>query len=314
MCSGRRRQTSNFQRLDARDPGDSRQCLNAGARLSSHVLSARPSGHRQRWWVVVVEATGHVTDWVQQHSTHSRARTLAPRAKPHQSSDSSAAAGSFCLSLPENRQAWLGLLASTSAPPSPLHSHSPLTTGGVQCVWLEGAGDAQMGDGWDGSPSQAATVPGYSLGLQCSHSASAPTRSHLTRRLGSWGASELRAEAGIGPEARIALPHRPFANTHEYVHACTAVQVCKSRAQHGGQAPSSRPGAEALFWKPFFARPRLSHAHWTTGWPLHPCLLKSLARPPPSFSLGPIISFHLSNAMQSMPACWPLLVCRLDEP
>lgn len=142
-------------------------------------------------------------------------------------------------------------------------------------------------DGWDGSPSQAATVPGYSLGLQCSHSASAPTRSHLTRQLGSWGASELRAEAGIGPEARIALPHRPFANTHEYVHACTAVHVCKSRAQHGGQAPSSRPGAEALFWKPFFTCPRLSHAHWTAGWPLHPCLLKSLAPPTTIFFPGP---------------------------
>lgn len=167
-------------------------------------------------------------------------------------------------------------------------------------------------DGWDGSPSQAATVPGYSLGLQCSHSASAPTRSHLTRQLGSWGASELRAEAGIGPEARIALPHRPFANTHEYVHACTAVQVCKSRAQHGGQAASSRPGAEALFWKPFFARPRLSHAHWTTGWPLHPCLLKSLAPPTTIFFPGPhnFISSFQRNAVNACVLAAPRLPTR----
>lgn len=168
-------------------------------------------------------------------------------------------------------------------------------------------------DGWDGSPSQAATVPGYSLGLQCSHSASAPTRSHLTTQLGSWGASELRAEAGI--DQRLGLRfHTAPSRRHKYVHACTVVQVCKSRAQHGGHAPYSRPGAEALFWKPFFARPRLSHAHWIARWPLHPCLLKSLAPPTTIFFPGPIISFHLSNAMQSMPACWPLLVCRLDEP
>lgn len=42
---------------------------------------------------VVVEATGHVTDGVQQYITHSRA--VAPQAKPDQSSDSTAAAGSF---------------------------------------------------------------------------------------------------------------------------------------------------------------------------------------------------------------------------
>lgn len=76
VCCGRRRQTSNFQRLDARDPGDSRQCFNTGARLSSHVLSARLSVRPSAAVVVVVvEATGHVTDGVQQHSTHSRAHT-----------------------------------------------------------------------------------------------------------------------------------------------------------------------------------------------------------------------------------------------
>lgn len=52
VCCGRRRQTSNFQRLDARDPGDSRQCFNTGARLFRHTSCppARPSGHRRRWW------------------------------------------------------------------------------------------------------------------------------------------------------------------------------------------------------------------------------------------------------------------------
>lgn len=79
--------------------------------------------------------------------------------------------------------------------------------------------------------SQAATVPGYSLGLQCSHSASAPTRSHLTRQLGSWGASELRAEAGIGQRLGLHFHTAPSREDHKYVHACTAVQVCKSRAQ-----------------------------------------------------------------------------------
>lgn len=33
VCYGRRRQTSNFQRLGGRDPGDSRQCLKIGALL-----------------------------------------------------------------------------------------------------------------------------------------------------------------------------------------------------------------------------------------------------------------------------------------
>jgi hypothetical protein len=37
VCYGRRRQTSNFQRLGGQDPGDSRQCLKFGALLSSHV-------------------------------------------------------------------------------------------------------------------------------------------------------------------------------------------------------------------------------------------------------------------------------------
>lgn len=97
VCCGRRRQTSNFQRLDSRDPGDSRQCFNAGARLSSHVLSARPSVRPSAAVVVVVVgATGHVTDGAQhaQQSTY-LVPEVAPRARPDQSSDSSAAAGSF---------------------------------------------------------------------------------------------------------------------------------------------------------------------------------------------------------------------------
>lgn len=67
---------------DARDPGDSRQCLNTGARLSSHVLSVRPSAAVV---VVLVEASGHVTDGVQQHSTHSthsRAHSTTGQARP----------------------------------------------------------------------------------------------------------------------------------------------------------------------------------------------------------------------------------------
>lgn len=203
---------------------------------------------------------------------------------------------------------------------SPGGLHKPLTlppTGGVcSACGLKALEMHRWGmGGWDGSPSQAATVPGYSLGLQCSHSASAPTRSHLTRQLGSWGASELRAEAGIGPEARIALPHRPFANAHEYVHACTAVQerarVARSTvAKHPPLGPEQRPcsgnpSSLALVSAMLIGPP---------AGPCIPACLNPWPRPPPSFSLGPIISFHLSNAMQSMPACWPLLVCRLDEP
>lgn len=134
---------------------------------------------------------------------------------------------------------------------------------------------------WKSFP--AATVPGYSLGLQCSPSASAPTRSHLTRQLGSWGASELRAEQGSAQRLGLRFHTAPSqAKVHTYTHVLRYMW-CKSRAQHGGHAPSSRAGAEALFWKPFFARSRLSRAHWTTGWPLHPCLLKSLAPPTTTF-------------------------------
>lgn len=62
VCYGRRRQTSNFQRLGGRDPGDTRQCLKIGALLSSHILSARPLVRPSEVLLVVAEATGHVTD------------------------------------------------------------------------------------------------------------------------------------------------------------------------------------------------------------------------------------------------------------
>lgn len=90
------------------------------------------------------------------------------------------------------------------------------------------------------------------------------------------------------------------------------IRACKSRAQHGGQAPSSRPGAVALFWKPSFTRPRLSHAHWTTGWPLHPCLLKSLAPPTTIFFPGPhnFISSFQRNAVNACVLAAPRLPTR----
>lgn len=171
-----------------------------------------------------------------------------------------------------------------------------------------------MGDGWDGSPSQAATVPGYSLGLQCSHSASAPTRSHLTRQLGSWGASELRAEAGIGPEARIALPHRPFANTQVRTRLYCGTSVQESRASTVAMHPPLGPEQRPCSGNPSSLALVSGMLIGPRAGPCIPAGLNPWPRPPPSFSLGPIISFHLSNAMQSMPACWLLLVCRLDEP
>lgn len=126
--------------------------------------------------------------------------------------------------------------------------------------------------------SQTATVPGYSLGLQCSHSASAPTRSHLTRQLGSGGELGSKRAASRSrdrPRAGIALPHRPFARRHTRTYTLVPQYKCARVARkHGGHAPYSRPGVEALFWKPSFPRPRLSHAHWIAAWPLHPCLLK----------------------------------------
>lgn len=51
VCSGRRRRTSNFQRLDTRDPGDSRQCSEDWCSffVTRPCPPACPSGHRRRW-------------------------------------------------------------------------------------------------------------------------------------------------------------------------------------------------------------------------------------------------------------------------
>lgn len=69
---------------------------------------------------VVVEATGHVTDGVQQYSTHSRA--VAPQAKPDQSSDGSAAAGSlfsFFLPIAAGESSSLASPVGLRKPPHP---------------------------------------------------------------------------------------------------------------------------------------------------------------------------------------------------
>lgn len=232
--------------------------------------------------VVVAEATGHVTD----EGSH---RTRGP-SQTSQETETWPLGPLFSSIAGES--------SSLAGPVGPPHKPAPLPlVSGSAC----GLTALEMHRWGMEVLSQAATVPGYSLGLQCSHSASAPTRSHLTRQLGSWS-KRAASRSRDQPVARIALPHRPFARGHTSTYTLVPQYKCARVARkHGGHAPYSRPGAEALFWKPSPPRPRLSHAHWIAGWPLHPCLFKSLTPPTTIFFLGPhnfISSFQCSQCLR----------------
>lgn len=161
--------------------------------------------------------------------------------------------------------------------------------------------------------SQAATVPGYSLGLQCSHSASAPTRSHLTRQLGSWGASELRAEAGIGQRLGLhfhTAPSREDTQVRTRLYRSTSVQESRAStvAMHPTLGPEQRPSS---------GNPRLLAlvSAMLIGSPAGPCIparLNPWPRPPPSFFPGPhnFISSFQRNAVNACVLAAPRLPTR----
>lgn len=134
---------------------------------------------------------------------------------------------------------------------------------------------------------------------------------HTTGQLGSKRAASRSRDR---PEARIALPHRPFAKTQIRTRLYCGTSVQESRAATVAMHPTLGPEQRPFSGNPSSLALVSAMLIGSLTGPCIPVCLNPWPRPPPSFSLGPIISFHLSNAMQSMPACWPLLVCRLDEP
>lgn len=169
-------------------------------------------------------------------------------------------------------------------------------------------------DEWDGSPFPSGNGPRLQSRAAVQPFRECPDTKPLDQTTGQLGGKRAASRSRDRPEARIALPHRPFAktqSTYTLVLRYKCARVARSTvAMHPSLGPEQRPFSGI---PPSLALVSAMLIGSLAG-PCIPACLNPWPRPPPSFSLGPIISFHLSNAMQSMPACWPLLVCRLDEP